>query len=242
MKRMRYLLFGLIVFGVCLVVKAAEVTVTLDEMVKVINNGVITEEYLETLKNEIDSETEKKRWKNVSISASTIDGGLSIKYSFEGNEEIRSGEIRPTIIEDGKTLKYVLYFNEDEADYYKYDIEVMNLIPLWEIEASDKFAEIKKYVKNDYITNLNNIIDRCYRQEMHVCRTSVSTYGDWEYISDVELNDEPANYVITILEEQKAQDDNDRLMARLAIIAVVLIIIIIVLKSSTEPKKQAIKY
>ena len=40
---------------------------------------------------------------------------------------------------------------------------------------------IDKYVKENYISKFNTIIDRCYRQEMHVCRTSVSTYGDYVY-------------------------------------------------------------
>ena len=243
MKRFSYLLFVISLFILEINVNAK--TVTLDDMVEVINNGVITKEYLESKKQEKFPTGNKKMWKAVSVNASVIDGTLSIQYVFENREGTTSDVITAQMQEDGKTLKSVIYFDENQdgvnPDDYKYDIEVHNLIPLWEIEASDGWKEIKKYVEKDYINKLNTIIDRCYRQEMHACRTVVSTYGKHEYISDVEMNEEPANYVIEKLEIEAEEEASERFIAMLTIIAVLLVLVILVLKSF-EPKAKAIKY
>ena len=114
-------------------------------------------------------------------------------------------------------------------------------MPLWEVEASGEWKEIKKYVSGSYINKLNTIFDRCYRKEMHLCRTSVNSYDNHVYTSDVELNEKAALYALSVLKEEKKAADNDRLMAMLAIAAVVLVIIILLLKSK-EPKPQIMKY
>lgn len=215
--------------------------VTLDDMVDVINDGIITDEFIAMKKSELNNETKELLWNDVKVNAYVEDGMLYVNYEYSTDEEVIAGGVEAIILEDGKTLKSEITYNQYDDYFWEREIELHNLLPLWEIEASDGFEEIKKYVKENYIRKFNTIIDRCYRQEMHVCRTSVSTYGDYVYTSDVELNEEPANYVLKVLKEEKKEQDNDRLMAVLVVIAVIVGIIMLIMKGS-EPRPKPIKY
>lgn len=230
------MLFMIFVFGFGIVVQAKNVT--LSEMVEVINDGIITKEFIKAKKAEIDDKTKEKKWTEVNVSAYTEDGMLYVDYEYSNKDEVVAGGVEAKILEDNLTLKSIINYNEKDDYLYEREVELHNLIPLWEIEASDGFKEIQEYVESDYISELNRIIDRCYRQEMHVCRMSVRTYGDWEHVSDVELNEEPANYVLSVLKEEKREADNDRLMGILTVVAIVLVVLMLILKSaSKEPKK-----
>lgn len=239
MKKYGLLLFAIFLFIVGINVNAKNVT--LEDMVEVINNGTITKEFLESKKSELDEETGKPKWEDVIVKAHIDEGMLYIDYEYITPEEAIGGGVETVIQEDGITLKSVIEYNEEDEYHYEREIELHNLIPLWEIEASDGWEKIQEYVESGYINKLNSIIDRCYRQEMHACRTSVSTYGQHEYISDVELNEEPANYVISKLKEEAKEEANEKLNARLLVIAIILILVILVLKL-LQPKAKAIKY
>lgn len=236
--------YGLLFFVMFLFIGAIDVNaknVTLEEMVDVINNGTITSEYLESKKSELDEDTGKLKWDNVIVKAHIDDGMLYIDCEYITPEEANAVGVEAIIQEDGITLKSVIEYNEKDEYHYEREIELHNLIPLWEIEASDGWEKVQEYVESDYINKLNSIIDRCYRQEMHACRTSVSTYGQHEYISDVELNEEAVNYVISKLKEEAKEEANDKLNARLLVLAIILILIMLVIKL-LQPKAKAIKY
>ncbi len=253
MKKFKLFIILVLMFSFTLVVSAEEEkskpTVTLEEIVDVINNGEITKEYIKLLKDEVDEKTDKKVWNEIKIRGAVIDGELIVSYSFKGNEiredtddysydgrqRKETGDIRFAIQEDGVTLKSVIKYKEKDEYLYEMAVEVHNLMPLWEIEATDKFAEIKKYIKDGYIQGINTIIDKCYRQEMHVCRTVINSYGDVEVISDVEMNDEPAKYVLNVLREQEKEANNSRNMVLLMCVAFILAIIMIVLKNIKDP-------
>lgn len=237
MKVVRYLLLALVLFGFGNIVYASSATVSLDAIAKVIKDGEITKEYISAKENE-KNEFGERIWKKVVLTPRVEGNSLYIDFSLEGAENSVNDSVLATIQEDGFTLKSVIEFNEKEMEQYKLKIEVHNLIPLWEIEASSKFKEIKEYVSGNYTNELNRIIDRCYRQEMHVCRRSVSTYGEWEYVSDVELNDEPANYVLSVLKEEKRAADNDKFIAILTLIGIGLFILMMILKSGSSGNKR----
>jgi hypothetical protein len=215
--------------------------VTLDDMVNVINKGVITEEFIDLKENEKDDKTGKIKWRDAQIKAYIENEALIVEYTYTNKDLISTGKISATMQEDGITLKSVIEYNDKDEYHPLEEIEVHNLIPLWEIEASNSWSEITEYVDGGYINKINSIIDRCYRKEMHACRTSVSTYGQHQYISDVEMNESAAFYVIDKLEEEAEEKESKRFNTILLIVAVVLILLMLLLKSS-EPKKKAIKY
>lgn len=239
MKKYSLLLFVMFLFLFGINVNAKNVT--LEDMVDVINNGAITNEYLESKKSELDEETGKLKWDNVIVKAYIDDGMLYIDCEYITPDEVNAVGVEAIIQEDGITLKSVIEYNEKDEYHYEREIELHNLIPLWEIEASDGWEKVQEYVESDYINKLNSIIDRCYRREMHACRTSVSTYGQHEYISDVELNEETANYVISKLKEEAKEEANDKLNARLLVLAIILILVMLFIKL-IQPKAKAIKY
>lgn len=239
MKKYSLLLFVMFLFLFGINVNAKNVT--LEDMVDVINNGTITNEYLESKKSELDEENGKLKWDNVIVKAYIDDGMLYIDCEYITPDEVNAVGVEAIIQEDGITLKSVIEYNEKDEYHYEREIELHNLIPLWEIEASDGWEKVQEYVESDYINKLNSIIDRCYRQEMHACRTSVSTYGQHEYISDVELNEETANYVISKLKEEAKEEANDKLNARLLVLAIILILVMLFIKI-IQPKAKAIKY
>lgn len=241
MKKFNLILLFISLFFLGIIVNAK--TVTIEDMIQVINNGEITKEFLNTKQNVTDKDG-NKLWKSVTLRAHLSDDNalqISGQYQVNNDDVTKLFIVKAYMQEDGKTLKSVIEYNEKDEYHPLEEIEIHNLIPLWEIEASDGWKEIKEYVDKDYINKINSIIDRCYRKEMHACRTSVSTYGQHEYISDVEMNEEAANYVITKLEDEAKEIANDRLMVLLLVVAIILILVILVLKSF-EPKPKTIKY
>lgn len=234
-----YLFYALIMFSFCITVNARNVS--LNDMAEVINDGVITKEFVENKLNEKNEDSNSKKWKNVVITAQVVNDQLYVNYSYSGNTETANGTITAKILDDGKTLSSTIEYNDNDDYHYEREIEVHDLLPLWEIEASDGFKEVKEYVSGGYISKLNSIVDRCYREEMHVCRTSVNTYENHVYTSEVELNEGPVDYVISVLEKEKKDADNQKMVKTLGVFAIILVIIILILKSF-EPKPKPIKY
>lgn len=239
MKKIGLFLFTLLMFSFCTNVNAK--VISLDDMVTVINEGVITEEFIDMKETEIDEETGKVKWKDVQIRAYLEGTTLYVEYTYTNKDVVSSGKISAVIRDDGITLRSVIEYNDKDEYHPLEEIEVHNLIPLWGIEASDSWKEITKYVESGYINKINSIIDRCYRAEMHACRTSVSSYGQHEYISDIELNEAAANYVIEKLELEAKEEASKKFNGLLAVVAIILISIMLLLKAS-QPKKKAIKY
>ncbi len=242
MKRYLMFIFSILLFFGVLTVNAKSPTIDLEDVVKVINDGDISKEFLESKKNETD-EDGKKVWKSVKLYSHTENGTLHINYEYEAEEEYYAGNIMANIASDGITLSSLIEFNDKDEYHYGREIEIHNLIPLWVLEASDSWDKIEGYIKDEasYITKLNTIFDRCYRKEMHICRTVNSSYGEHDYISDAELTEEPAKYIISKLKVEAEEKANDRLMAMLLIVAIILILIIGLMKAS-QPKRKVMKY
>ena len=76
---------------------------------------------------------------------------------------------------------------------------------------------------------------------MHACRTYVSSYGNYEYTSDVELNEEPGKYVIARLKEDKRDAHNQNVLYTVFMVGVVIAILFIIFKMF-EKRPQPIKY
>lgn len=243
MKRYSLFLFviGLFFFGITVNAKS----VSLEDVVEVINSGDITKEFRKDKLSEKDSDTGKKLWKEVEIKASAINNQVYIQFTYSNDDNVMYSTVVANVLEDGLTLQSNIEYSDKDSEenlkIIRYKIELHDLLPLWEVEASGEWKEIKKYVSGSYINKLNTIFDRCYRKEMHLCRTSVNSYDNHVYTSDVELNEKAALYALSVLKEEKKAADNDRLMAMLAVAAVVLVIIILLLKSK-EPKPQIMKY
>ena len=235
---MKKLFFFLSLFMFIGVVSAEDIT--LDEMVDTINNGIITKEVIELDKATLVDG--KPKWEEIIINATKIDNGISIMFTYVG-EEAHVGEVKAYLQEDGKTLKSVITYHEDDKYIPEKEIEIHDLLVFWTIEASDSFEEIKKYNKDDenYLGLMVSYFDKCYREEMHACRTNVSNYGNYEYISDVELNEEPAKYVIGRLKEDKRAEDNKNMLYMIFLVGVGIAILFIIAKAC-EPKAKPIKY
>lgn len=243
MKKYSLFLFmvGLFFFGITVNAK----DVNLEDVVDVINNGDITKEFKKDKLAEKDPDTGKKLWKEVEIRAHLLSNQVYIQFTYSNDDNVVDNTVIANVLDDGLTLQSNIEYSDKDSEeilrIIPYKIELHDLLPLWEVEASGEWKEIKKYVSGSYINKLNTIFDRCYRKEMHLCRTSVNTYDKHVYTSDVELNEKAALYALSVLKEEKKEADNDRLMAMLAIAAVVLVIIILLLKSK-EPKPQVMKY
>ena len=243
MKRYSLFLFviGLFFFGITVNAKS----VSLEDVVEVINSGDITKEFRKDKLSEKDPDTGKKLWKEVEIKASAINNQVYIQFTYSNDDNVMYSTVVANVLEDGLTLQSNIEYSDKDSEenlkIIRYKIELHDLLPLGEVDASGEWKEIKKYVSGSYINKLNTIFDRCYRKEMHLCRTSVNSYDNHVYTSDVELNEKAALYALSVLKEEKKAADNDRLMAMLAVAAVVLVIIILLLKSK-EPKPQIMKY
>ena len=237
-KRIMLTLYAIIMISFCITVNAQNVS--LNDMAEVVNNGVITKEFIEKKLSEVDDNNSRK-WSKAEVTATVVNNQLQINYSYSGKSESATGTVIASILEDGLTLSSTIEYNDDDEYHYENEIEVHDLLVLWEIEASDGFKEIKTYVSEGYINKLNSIIDRCYRKEMHACRTSVNTYDNHVYTSDVELNEGAADYVIGVLKEEKKEADNKKLSGTLIVFAAVLGIIMLLLKAC-QPRAKKIKY
>lgn len=211
--------------------------ITLDEVSNVINNGNITKEFIEKKKTEINPDTKKAKWNSVKLFSNVSGNELSIDYEYDSDQEVVAGNVTATIQEDGKTLKSVITYNEKDDYHYVNEIELHNLLVFWVIEASDGFETIKEYVEKDYLNKFNPYFDKCFRQEMHACRTNVSTYGNYEYISYVELNEEPANYVIGLLKEEARKAKNQEVLYMLLIAGIIIGVLLLIAKS-LQPKQK----
>lgn len=235
---MKKLFLFLSLFMFCGIVNAKEIT--LDDMVNTINNGIITKEVIDLeLDNKIDG---KPKWEEVIINAVRKDNCIDIAFTYVGEEGI-IGNVSACLLEDGKTLQSVIRYHEDDKYIPEKEIEMHDLLVYWAIEASDGFEEIKKYNKDNenYLGLMAQYFDKCYRKEMHACRTNVSNYGNYEYISDVELNEEPGKYVITKLKENKRKEDNKNMLYMVFLVGLGIGILFIIAKSC-ETKAKPIKY
>ena len=212
--------------------------VTLDNVVDTINNGVITEEY----KNSKLALVEKDEnvYDSVSIVAKKVNNGIEITYEFSGDTTI-TGTINAIMLEDGKTLQSKFSFKEEDKANNELKIEIHDMLVYWVVETSDGFEKIKEYVSEDYINRFNGYFNKCYREELHACRTYVSAFDNYDYISDVEMNEEPANYVIGLLKEEARKEKNNEMLFYLLIAGVVIGIIFVIAKS-LQPKAKPVKY
>ena len=108
---------------------------------------------------------DKPKWEDVIINASLIDNGISIMFSYIG-EEAHVGQVTALLQEDGKTLRSVITYHEDDKYIPTKEIEIHDLLVFWAIEASDSFEEIKKYIngledteKEDEVTSFVSELD-----------------------------------------------------------------------------------
>ena len=244
MKVVRKIIFTLCLFFMMGVVSAKDVT--LNDMVNTINNGEITAEFITNKLDEYDVETKQKKWKEIIINASTDGTNLNVLYTYVGNEgfENETGSFVASILEDGKTLRSTINYTDKDDYIPKNEIELHDLLVYWEIESTDGFSEVKEYsefIKNGYIDKFNGYFNKCYRKEMFACRTYVSQYGKYEYISDVELNENSVNYVIGLLQDEKRADLNRTILIGVAIFGAVVGFLYFLGKSN-EPKAKPIKY
>ena len=214
--------------------------ITLDDMVNVINSGVITEEFKASKLSEVDEKTKEKKWASVTIGATKKDNGIEISYAYSG-KEIATGTINAKVIEDGKTLQSIISYKKDDDYKFENEIELHNLLVYWAIEASDGFSTVKEYVSENYISLFDAVFNKCYRKDMHSCRTYVSNYGDYEYTSDVELNEGATEYLIDYLKEEDRKEKNTDMLLMIAGVGVVILILFIIAKSMEEPVKK-VKY
>lgn len=212
--------------------------VTLDNVVNTINNGVITEEYKNSKLSEVNGNV--KVWDSVSVKAKKVADGIEITYEFSGDTTV-TGTINAVVLEDGKTLQSKFNFNEEDKDNNKYRIEIHDMLVYWVIETSDGFEKIQKYVSEDYINKFNGYFNKCYREELHACRTYVESYGNYEYISDVEMNEESTNYVIGLLKKEARSEKNNEILFYLLIAGVVIAVLFFIARSM-QPKVKPIKY
>lgn len=212
--------------------------VTLDNVVNTINNGVITEEYKNSKLEEVNGNV--KAWENVSIKAKKVNNGIEITYEFSGDTTV-TGTINAVMLEDGKTLQSKFNFNEEDKDNNKYRIEIHDMLVYWVIETSDGFEKIQKYVSEDYINKFNSYFNKCYREELHACRTYVESYGNYEYVSDVEMNEESANYVISLLKKEARSEKNNEILFYLLIAGVVIAVLFFIARSM-QSKVKPVKY
>lgn len=233
---MKKLFIFLCLFMFMGVVSAKEIT--LDEMVDTINNGTVTKEFV---KNKLELKVQdKKKYEEVIINAVKSENGISIMFSYVGDEAVL-GEVNATLLEDGKTLQSIIRYHEDDDYIPEAEIEIHNMLVYWAIEASDSFETIKEYVDSNYIQMFEGYFDKCYREEMHACRTNVISYGNYEYISDVELNEEPGKYVIVRLKEDQREEHNNNMLYMILIVGVVIGVLFLIAKMS-EDKPKPIKY
>ena len=214
--------------------------VTLDDMVNVINNGVITEEFKKDKLAEIDEKTKEKKWASITIGATKKENGIEVSYAYSGST-IEVGSFSATILEDGKTLQSKISYKKDDDYKFEHEIELHRLLVYWAIEASDGFSTVKEYLDKDYITFFDAVFNKCYRKDMHSCRTYVSNYGDYEYTSDVELNEGAVDYLIDYLKEEDRKEKNTDMLLMIAGVGVVILILFIIAKSMEEPVKK-VKY
>ena len=69
----------------------------------------------------------------------------------------------------------------------------------------------------------------------------ISNYGNYEYTSDVELNEEAAKYVIKRLKEDKRVEDNKNMLYIIFLVGVGIAVLFVIAKMC-EPKVKPIKY
>jgi hypothetical protein len=235
---MKKLFFFLSLFMFIGVVNAKEIT--LDEMVDTINNGIITKEVIKLELATMNGD--KPKWEEVIINAVRKDNCIDIALIYVGEEGIM-GNVNACLLEDGKTLQSIIRYHEDDKYIPTKEIEIHDLLVFWAIEASDSFDEIKEYNKEDdnYLGLMSSYFDKCYREEMHACRTYISNYGNYEYTSDVELNEEAAKYVIKRLKEDKRAEDNKNMLYIIFLVGVGIAVLFVIAKMC-EPKAKPIKY
>lgn len=245
MKILKKIIFTLCLFMVMGVVSAKELT--LNGIVDSINNGVFTKEYINKKLEEYDLETKEKKWKEVIINATTDGNSINVSYTLVANEgfENQTGSFVANIINEGKTLQSIIKYTDKDEYKPLTEIELHDMLVFWEIESTEGFNTIKEYeeyiVDVGYLNKFNGYFNKCYREEMHACRTYVSSYGKYEYISDVELNEEAANYVILLLQDEARADHNRTILIYVAIFGVVVGLLYFMAKSA-EPKAKAVKY
>lgn len=245
MKILKKLIFTLCLFMMMGIVSAKEVT--LNDMVNSINNGIFTKEFVNRKLEEVDGATKSKKWKDVIINASTDGNTLTVSYTYVGNEgfENQTGSFTANITEDGKSVQSIIKYTDKDDYEPTNEIELHDMLVFWEIESTDGFKTVKEYeefiVNDGYLNKFNGMFSKCYRQEMHACRTYVSSYGKYEYISDVELNEEAVNYVILLLQDEKRADTNRTILIYTGIFGVVVAFLYFCLKSN-EPKAKTLKY
>ena len=178
----------------------------------------------------------------VDSTSSVNSSSASNNKVFQSKDEVNiKGEVNATLLEDGKTLQSIIRYHEDDDYIPEAEIEIHNMLVYWAVEASDSFETIKEYVDSNYIQMFEGYFDRCYREEMHACRTNVISYGNYEYISDVELNEEPGKYVIVKLKEDKREEHNSNMLYMIFIVGAVIGVLFIIAKLS-EDKPKPIKY
>ena len=214
--------------------------ITLDDVVNVINDGVITEEFKESKLLELDDKTKEKLWNNISITAIKTSNGIEVSYAYSG-KTVEVGSFTATMLDDGITLQSKISYKKDDDYKYENEIELHKLLVYWVIEASDGFSKVKEYLDKDYITFFDAVFNKCYRKDMHSCRTYVSNYGDYEYTSDVELNEGAVEYLIDYLKEEERNAKNTDMLLIIAGVGVVILILFIIAKSMEEPVKK-VKY
>ena len=203
--------------------------ITIKRFVDVINKGDITKEFLETA---------KKSYKEIYLDAELIDdNSFILNYSAEYARKNEYDEM-----EYGAFSNSITFVFDSETDILEgertYDtktekadelvVNVMKLVPLWTVEASSKYENIKGYIgKDSKITSLNNIFDRCYMEKMGVCYTEVTHYNEISYVSKVEMSDKGADYAISQYKVQEREKEDDAFMDKLFKVFIVLIILVV---------------
>lgn len=215
--------------------------VSLDRMVEVINDGVITDEYLDMKSHEVDSDTSRRKWKNVVLKADHTEDTLTVSVQFEDFDGIYAKGFTAYLV-DGNLKSEINFTSKDlEEKNFDDEVELHNLLPYWEIEASSGFSEVKNYLKSGYIKKLDEIFDKCYKEEMHLCRTHIDSIGSYSYISEVEMNDEATNYLLKVLKKEAKAEKNNKLTLFVVLVGIVILFVFLILKLK-EPKPKALKY
>ncbi len=231
MKKFVYTIMLLFIFTFS--VSAAEIAPS--KITSVINGGDVTAAF-------------KAKHKNCTINLSASGStNIAVRYDVsctskkDDKEEVNNYNGGFELVYNSSTgmLETEVKVLKKEVGKDPYLINVMKLVPYWDAEASEKYSQIKKkFGKNDVLTRMEEIFNRCYLGEMGVCYNEVSSYGDMIYSAKVKLDDTAANYALKVLKEEEEQQSNRQMNKKLILVAIGLLVLIVVFKSLTPGKEK----
>ena len=214
-------------------------SVSLDKYVDTINYGELTSNFAAMYASSYNF---------ISITSNKIDENtFSISYTIMKDKdnlekENYNGTFYVTKKDDMFYSETILSTREAEKRANKFVSEIYRLIPLWAIEASNRYDdEIKElFTTDNKLLELQGIFDRCYFSEMGLCSTSEITYSQTKYIAKVELSEKSADYVISTLKEHNRELKNDKTMAKLFQIFIILLLLYLIcyLAKKSLPAKK----